>query len=160
MRSTTRGAPPAGALTISGDLPPKETSSMSDHPTSTLAVSPPRPETPFDPDRSLRVTFLTMLCKRDQRLLSGLCGSMLELTREARMLVKDIPGDAMATDLRAAAADLRYLAGYLAYTGASEGNCLERWERELGDVAERLAERVAEIAGELEAALDAIPPAK
>lgn len=127
---------------------------MSDRPKSTPA--PP----PFDPDSSLRVTFLTMLRKRDQRLLGGLCRSMLELTREAPMIVKDIPGDAMATDLRAAAADLRYLAGYLAYTGASEGNCLERWERKLGDVAERLAERVAEVAGELEAALAAAPPSE
>lgn len=118
-----------------------------------------QPPESFDPDSPLRESFAHLIRPEERFALELACASVLELTREAPMIVKDIPGDAMTIDLRAAVADLRYLAGYLEYTGASEGNCLERWERKLGDVAERLAERAAEIAGELEAALAAGPPA-
>jgi hypothetical protein len=112
------------------------------------------PYADFDPDAALREIYAVMLRPEDRELLAALCASVLTLTREAPVFSGGIPGG-MVANLRAASTELRHLAVYLAYTGASEGNELSRAESRLGDTAEALGARVAEVAGELDAGIAA-----
>ena len=116
---------------------------MRDRPEST----PTAPREHFDPDSPLRETFAHGVRAEDRHTLELLCRSLLELTREAPMIVRHLPDYGVRTDLEAATADLRYLAGYLDQVG--DGHALERPERQACAVAERLAVRLGEIAGEL-----------
>lgn len=88
--------------------------------------------------------------------LDRLTDSMLELTREADVIVRKLDFS-FPFNIAAAARDLRYLERWLRVTGASEGDCLDRWQSRLADAAERAAPKVGEIAAELEAAVAANP---
>jgi hypothetical protein len=64
------------------------------------------------------------------------------------------PGDGTAVQLRAAAADLRHLQGYLAHAGSDRHvSSLSPEETRLADLAEKLAAEVARIAETIEQAL-------
>ena len=116
---------------------------------------PPEPDLP-----ALREVYASQLRQEERDKLEGLCESVLELTREATVIVREIPHGGIDDDLRAAVVDLRHLERYLRITGAQEGNCLERWESRLADAAERLAPRAGEIAAEIEAAIAAAEAAE
>ena len=138
---------------------------MSDRPKSTRPDPAPPDLTPPDDEPrppehdlpALREVYACQLRQEERGKLEGLCESVLELTREATMIARAINCGGVNDDLRAAAADLRHVELYLRWTGASEGNVLERWESRLCDVAERLADQVGVLADELEAAVAAAP---
>jgi len=132
---------------------------MSDRRKTTPTPEPP-PPADREPDTdlpALREIYVCQLRQEERDKLEGLCESVLELTREADAIAREINCGAVDDDLRAAAADLRHVERYLRWTGASEGNVLERWESRLCDLAERLAPKVGEVAAELEAAVAANP---
>jgi hypothetical protein len=65
-----------------------------------------------------------------------------------------IPGDGIAIELRAAAADLRHLQGHLAHAGTDRHmSSLSPEESRLAELAEQLAAEVARIAETIEQAL-------
>lgn len=107
----------------------------------------------FDADNPLRQTFAAQLFPLYRDMLDNLCRAMLAAHDEAR-LGEHIDVSDMARDLAAAAADLRYLAGWLAWSGSRE-DFETRWEHRLMDRAECLAPKVSELADELAAAVEA-----
>jgi len=115
-----------------------------------------QPPERFSPDNPLRENFARMIRPEERFAMEQTCDSLLELTREAENIIAKIPGG-LDDDLAAAAADLRYTAGLLAYIGTAEGDVLEWWEARLADAALRFAPKVQEIAAELEAAIISKP---
>ena len=141
-RTKSTPAPPLG-----GSVEPPHSSE--------LTMTPPDPQR-FNEDEALRQTYAHLIRPEDQQLLDRLTDSMLELTREADAIVRHIDFS-FPYNIAAAARDLRYLECWLAHTGASEGDCLDRWQSRLADAAERAAPAVGIIAAELEAAVAANP---
>jgi hypothetical protein len=137
---------------------------MSDRPKSTRVtfdlppeLAPPdRDPPPFSLDVALRETYRHLLRQEEGDKLEGLADSVLELTREADVIVRQLDFS-FPFNIAAAARDLRYLESWLRVTGAAEGDCLDRWQARLADAATRAAPAVGIIAAELEAAVAANP---
>ena len=131
---------------------------MSDRRKTTPTPEPP-PPADREPDTdlpALREIYVCQLRREEREKLEGLCESLLELTREADAIAREIRTDCgIYTDLTAAAVDLRHVERYLRWVGANEGNLMSRGESRLCDLAERQAERIAEIASGLEAVASA-----
>lgn len=122
---------------------------MSDRRKPTPACDP----SDFDPGTPLRETYARQIRPEDRARLEALCASVLQLTREAPMIVKHISYGGILDELRAAAAELRYVAGFLAWVGTGDGNELSRAEHRLADSAERIGSEIGGFVAGLEAAI-------
>jgi hypothetical protein len=113
-----------------------------------------QPDPPaFDYDHGMRHTCTTRLMPYMHDMLDRLCRDLMRAQNEGGLDAED--EQPTVRDLRAAAADLRFIADWLMHAGDQDAET--RWENRLLDLGERLAGRVTGIAEELEAALAAAP---
>jgi hypothetical protein len=86
-------------------------------PAATATVPPPAsPSAQFNADLALRETYSRRLRPDDRQTLAAVCDAVLELTYDATFLGGRIGFGGVCDEATAAAAELRYLAAYLAWS--------------------------------------------